>query len=185
MPATQSGPAPERRGAGLPAGGRAPSHDTRTAPAPSRLLSTRSTPQRPNIIPVLQRIQEQHGYLPRQEIARAAEACNMSLAQAYGVATFYNFFRLSPPGRHTIRVCRGTACHVRGSAGLLEYVEKALGIRAGETTPDGAFSIETVACLGCCSRAPVMVADEEIHGRMSRSDVQRMLRRLERGDKGE
>lgn len=149
----------------------------------ARWLASASTPTRPNIIPMLQSIQEQYGYLPRQEIAKAAEQCEMSLAQAYGVATFYNFFRLQPPGRHTIRVCRGTACHVRGSAGLLDYVEQTLGIRAGETTPDGEFSLETVACLGCCSRAPVVVADGEIHGRMSRQEVVRLLRRLERSEK--
>ncbi|MEW6047092.1 MAG: NADH-quinone oxidoreductase subunit NuoE [Bacillota bacterium] len=144
------------------------------------MLATRSSPDRPSIIPLLQQIQEQLGYLPPDGVVRAARACGMSVAQAYGVATFYNFFRMSPPGRHTIRVCRGTACHVRGSAALLEQLQQALGIKAGETTPDGEFSLETVACLGCCSRAPVAVADGEIHGRLTRQGLTRLLQRLRR-----
>lgn len=113
-------------------------------------------------------------------MVKAAAACDMSVTQAYAVATFYNFFRLTPPGRHTIRICRGTACHVRGSAALLDHIEQALGVGDGETTPDGEFSVETVACLGCCSRAPVVVIDETIHGRVSRQELMRLLRRAQR-----
>ena len=149
-------------------------------PPDGRLLWSRSSPRRPSIIPYLQQIQERYNYLPREELVKAAAACGMSVAQAYAVATFYNFFRLTPPGRHTVRICRGTACHVRGSAALLDYLEQSLGVKAGQTTPDGEFSVETVACLGCCSRAPVVVIDETIHGRVNRQDLMRLLRRVQR-----
>lgn len=173
---SRSSPAPQLSSAGQ-ANGKA---TTRPRAGGSRLLYSRSSPQRPSIIPHLQRIQEQFGYLPRQEVVKAAAACDMGVTQAFAVATFYNFFRLTPPGRHTIRICRGTACHVRGSAALLEHVEQALKVKDGETTADGEFSLETVACLGCCSRAPVVVVDGAIHGRMTRPELMRLLRRVQR-----
>ncbi len=140
-----------------------------------------SSPDRPSIIPLLQEVQARHGYLPREEVVKAAATCGMSVTQAYAVATFYNFFRLRPPGRHTIRICRGTACHVRGSAALLDHVEQLLGVGDGETTEDGDFSVETVACLGCCSRAPVVVVDETVHGRVGRQELTRLIRRIRSG----
>ncbi|HEY8498869.1 MAG TPA: NAD(P)H-dependent oxidoreductase subunit E [Limnochordales bacterium] len=142
------------------------------------LLWRRSAPDRPSIIPLLQAIQEEVGYLPRERVVQAAAACGMGVTQAYAVASFYNFFRLTPPGRHTIRICRGTACHVRGSAALLEHVQQMLGVRDGGTTDDGEFSLETVACLGCCSRAPVVVLDGAIHGRVGRAELTRLIRRV-------
>lgn len=150
-------------------------------PSGHRWLWSPSSPERPSIIPLLQEVQARLGYLPRDEVVKAAAACGMSVTQAYAVATFYNFFRLRPPGRHTIRICRGTACHVRGSAALLEHVEHLLGAGDGETTEDGDFSVETVACLGCCSRAPVVVVDETVHGRVGRQELTRLIRRLRSG----
>ncbi|BAS26730.1 NADH dehydrogenase [Limnochorda pilosa] len=142
----------------------------------------RDTPAagRSSIIVLLQQVQEQHGYLPRPEVVRCAGEAGISVAQAYGVASFYNFFKLTPPGQHTIRICQGTACHVQGAQGLLERVQSELGIQPGETTPDGLFSLETVACLGACSMSPAVVIDGEVFGRVTSRQVPRILARYRR-----
>lgn len=129
-----------------------------------------------SIIPLLQEIQLRQGYIAPSELARAAKEAGISLSRAYGVATFYNHFRLQPPGRCNLKVCTGTACHVKGSGELLEQLQSSLGIKPGQTTPDGEYSLEAVACLGACSRAPVVVLDGETHGRMSRPLLNRLLR---------
>lgn len=135
---------------------------------------------RPSIIVLLQQVQEEHGYLPRAEVVRCAREAGISVAQAYGVASFYNFFKLTPPGKHTIRVCQGTACHVQGAQGLLEQLQSELGIQPGDTTPDGLFSLETVACLGACSMSPALVIDGEVFGRVTSRQVPRILSRYRR-----
>ena len=117
-----------------------------------------------SLIAMLQDIQSIHGYLPEEELHNVAEHTKLPVSRVYGVATFYNQFRLRPLGKHVIRVCRGTACHVKGSFDILQTLESELGIKAGETTKDLKFTIETVACIGACSIAPVIMIDDEFHG---------------------
>ncbi|MBO2518404.1 MAG: NADH-quinone oxidoreductase subunit NuoE [Firmicutes bacterium] len=149
-------------------------------PVDSPHAATHPSSDRPSIIILLQEVQEKHGYLPRQEVIRCAHEAGISVAQAYGVASFYNFFKLAPPGKHTIRVCLGTACHVQGAQGLLQQLQSELGIETGETTPDGLFSLETVACLGACSMSPALVIDGEVFGRVNPRQVPRILGRYRR-----
>ena len=111
-------------------------------------------------IPILQALQEHYRYLPEEALRRVCRETEITPAQIAGVATFYNQFRLNPPGKHQVQICRGTACHVKGSFNLLETLQRELGIEAGATTRDGLFSLEVVACLEACSIAPVMTVRE-------------------------
>ena len=135
--------------------------------------------QRGNLIPILQMVQETVAYLPAQAIKIVSEHLGIFETEVYGVATFYNQFRFHPPGKHPIKVCLGTACHVRGGDIILENFERKLGIHAGETTPDREFSVEKVACVGCCALAPVAIIDEDVHGHMAPSKVEGLLMRIE------
>ncbi|MBP6875423.1 MAG: NADH-quinone oxidoreductase subunit NuoE [Candidatus Eisenbacteria bacterium] len=128
------------------------------------------------LIPLLQSAQEHFGYIPRRAIRHISEATGIPESTVYGVITFYSQFRLQPIGRHIVRVCAGTACHVSGSKMLIDSVQDELGIEVGETTADGIFTLFTVACLGCCSLSPVMMVDEETHGRLTTSSVRKILR---------
>lgn len=131
--------------------------------------------ERGDLIPILQMIQERHSYLQAEAIKMVAKHLNIPTCHVYGVATFYNQFRFHPPGRHPIKVCLGTACHVSGGDIILENFERKLGIRDGETTPDREFSIERVACVGCCALAPVAVVDETVQGHMAPSKVEGII----------
>ena len=135
--------------------------------------------QRGALIPVLQQAQDIFGYLPEPVLQKIAEHFRLPLSQVYGVATFYAQFHLEPRGRHVIRVCQGTACHVRGSAKILERVEQELGIKKGETTEDLRFTIEPVACLGACGLAPVMMVDDNTHGRLKPDMIPDILAQYE------
>lgn len=128
-----------------------------------------------NLIPILQMIQEKYAYIPIHAIKKIAGHLNISPSEAYGVATFYNQFRFHPPGKHPVKVCLGTACHVKGGDIILENFERKLEISEGETTPDREFSIERVACVGCCALAPVGIVDETVHGRMAPSKVEGII----------
>jgi len=130
---------------------------------------------RGNLIPLLQMIQEKYAYLAPESIRMAAEHLEIETCEVYGVATFYNQFRFHPPGRHPIKVCLGTACHVRGGDIILENFERKLGIADGETTSDREFSIERVACVGCCALAPVAVVEADIMGHMAPSKVEGII----------
>jgi len=132
-------------------------------------------PERHSLIPILQEIQDLVGYVSKESIHEVSDYLNLPESKIYGVATFYNQFRLNPPGLHQILVCRGTACHVRGSEPLLDTLESELGILAGETTRDGIFSLEVVACLGACSIAPVIMVDGEFHGRLDKKRLSAVL----------
>jgi len=134
------------------------------------------------LIPILQDLQGKFGYLPEAALDHIGRALDISTTRIYGVATFYNQFRLHPLGRHVVRICRGTACHVKGSASLLDALESELGIKAGATTKDNQFSLETVACLGACSIAPVMMIDDTFHGRLTVKQVPRLLKAIKRED---
>jgi NADH-quinone oxidoreductase subunit E len=130
---------------------------------------------RRNLIPILQRIQEKIAYLAPEAIRMVAKQLHLSAGDVYGVATFYNQFRFHPPGKHPIKVCLGTACHVRGGEVILENFERKLNIRDGQITPDREFSIDRVACVGCCALAPVALVEEKVHGHMAPSKVEGLI----------
>jgi NADH:ubiquinone oxidoreductase subunit E len=131
--------------------------------------------EREELIPILQDTQEAFRYLPAAAMGEIARFLNISPNTVYGVATFYAQFKLTPLGKKVIRVCRGTACHVRGSAKVLAEMEKQLGIKAGETTPDMEYTLETVACIGACALAPTMTIDGETYGKMTTQKVAEVL----------
>lgn len=133
---------------------------------------------------LLQQIQSRLGYLPRPVLKEVADFMGLSHASVWGVATFYNQFRLSPPGRNRIKICLGTACHIKGGEVILESWERELGILEGETTPDREYSLERVACVGCCAMAPVMLVNERVMGKVTPISVKGVLltrRRTEGG----
>jgi len=126
---------------------------------------------------MLQEIQEVYSYLPEGVLTHLSAETNIPLSRIYAVATFYAQFYLTPRGRNTIRVCRGTACHVRGGSRVLDAVERELGIIEGETTADLEYTLETVACIGACALAPTMVINQSTHGKMTPSKVAEVLSR--------
>lgn len=132
-------------------------------------------------IPVLQEVQKEFHYIPLKAIERIAATTEMTEAQLYGVATFYSQFRLDPVGEKIVKVCHGTACHVGGAEGLTEALEARLGIRNGETTADMKYTLESVACLGCCSLAPVVMIGEKTYGKLDRKKVVQIIDNLEQG----
>ncbi len=138
---------------------------------------------RSNLIGILQEIQDEFGYLSSQSLKKTAEYLDLPLSTVYGVATFYNQFRLTPLGKYVIRVCRGTACHVKDSANLLFTLENELGIKAGGTTKDGLFTLEVVSCLGACSIAPVININNEFYGRLSSKEIHKIIKKLKMGAK--
>ncbi len=131
--------------------------------------------QRGATVPVLQKAQEELGYLPEEAISEIANFLGLSKNEVYGVASFYAQFRFKRQGEHIIKVCQGTACHVRGGPRISEAVELELGIQSGETTKDFKFSLERIACFGCCALAPVMVIDKTVYGKMSPAKARKAL----------
>ena len=128
-----------------------------------------------SLIPVLQQAQEIFGYLPKEVLIKISQTIDVPISQVYGVVTFYAQFHLEPRGKHIIRSCQGTACHVRGGKTILETMEKALGVKAGHTTDDARFTLETIACLGACGMAPVMQINGETHGRLTPEIIPEIL----------
>jgi NADH-quinone oxidoreductase subunit E len=128
------------------------------------------------LIGILQDTQRVLGYLPMEAIELVAETLDVPVSRILSIATFYKSFSLTPKGQHVIKICKGTACHVRGSSRIMEKLSGELGITAGETTPDYRFTLETVRCIGCCGLAPVMQVDEKVFGRLSQSRVGPILR---------
>ena len=127
--------------------------------------------KREELIPILQQVQQVFGYLPEPAMKGIAKFLKLPESTVFGVGTFYAQFKLVPSGRKIIRVCRGTACHVRGGDRILREMEKRLGIKPGESTPDLEYSLETVACFGACALAPVMLVNDKVHGRMTKAKV--------------
>ena len=127
------------------------------------------------LIPILEAVQEEFGYLPREAMLKISRRLRIPESNIYGVATFYALFRLKPSGKNIIRVCRGTACHVRGGARILQEFENRLGIKPGETTPDLEYSLETISCFGSCALAPVVVVNRQVYGRMTPAKVAEIL----------
>jgi len=138
-----------------------------------------------SLITILEGIQGRYRYLPQEAMILVSERLGVPLSQIYSVATFYHAFSLVPRGRHTISVCTGTACHVRGAVQVLNRLEAVLGIKPGETTRDRQFTLETVNCLGCCALGPVVVIDGEYEGQMTIKKVDRLLKRWMRPAAGE
>jgi NADH:ubiquinone oxidoreductase subunit E len=128
-----------------------------------------------NLVSILQEFQHQLGYLPEDAIRSVADYLRLSPSTVYSVATFYPRFKLVPSGKKVICACRGTACHVRGGGRVLREIEKQLGIKAGETTPDMEYTLETVSCMGACVLAPAIMVNDEIHGQMTPQKVSEVL----------
>ena len=128
-----------------------------------------------NLIPILQQIQEEFGYLPPDAMLEVARFLNIPEIDVHSVATFYNQFRLMPPGKHSVRVCMGTACHVKGGHITLAAWQRRLKIESGQTTPDREFDLDTVACVGCCAMAPVTVVDKKVEAKADPTRVDGIL----------
>ena len=142
----------------------------------------RYPPSREYLIPMLQAVQEREGYISKESIYEISDYMGLPESKIFGVATFYNQFRLNAPGKYLVQICRGTACHVKGSFNLLETLQRELGIEAGATTRDGLFSLETVACIGACSIAPVMTINGEFYGRLDKKTVEKTIRQIKAGE---
>lgn len=127
------------------------------------------------LIPILQKIQGEFGYLPEETLPQVARFLGISKNEIFGVATFYAQFRFTRPGEHMIKVCLGTACHVRGGSRILDAVQEDLKIKPSETTADYKFSLERVACFGCCALAPVLVVDDAVHSKVTPPKVKEIL----------
>jgi NADH-quinone oxidoreductase subunit E len=151
----------------------------KTAPVDMKLLADIlapiENPDSSDLIPILQKIQAAYGYLPPEVLMELSDRAGIAASQIYGVVTFYEQFYLEPHGRHTIRCCRGTACHVKGGKGMIKTVSRALDIEPGQTTEDMQFTFETVACLGACALAPVMVIDGIYYGKMTQRKAKNIL----------
>ncbi len=130
-----------------------------------------------SLIAVLQDIQREFHYLPSEALEKTAEALNVPLSKVFAVSTFYNAFSLIPRGDKVIRICVGTTCHIRGATQVQERLENQLGIKAGETTPDGKYTLETVACVGACAMAPVVAVNEQFHGGVTVGNAKKLLKK--------
>ncbi len=140
------------------------------------------SPDKSSLIPLLQETQERLGYVPRDVIEEIADFLNVPISKVYGVATFYAQFRFEPLGDHVVKACHGTACHVSGAEKITETIEEELGIETGETTEDGKFTLQRVACLGCCSLAPVIMVDGKTHGNLTRDKTKEVIERYRNGE---
>jgi NADH-quinone oxidoreductase subunit E len=139
------------------------------------LLQRHPNASRDALIPILQEVQEELGYLSRDAVVQIGKHLRLPVSKIFGVATFYNQFRFQPQGRNHIQLCRGTACHVKGSAALLEAVKRELKIDAGQTTRDGEFSLEVVACIGACGLAPVICVNGEFHAGVTTKSLGKII----------
>lgn len=139
--------------------------------------------QQDALITMLQEIQGVYAYLPEEVLTRLSKETKTPLSRIYSVATFYAQFYLTPRGRNTVRICRGTACHVRGGSRILEAMERELGIMDGETSPDLEYSLETVACIGACALAPTMIINRRTHGRLTPMKVPEILGRKDKKER--
>jgi len=144
-----------------------------------KLFRSYSPGEKEALIPILQETQGIYGYLPKPILYITSEYLKIPVGKIYGVATFYNQFRLQPVGKYLIQVCAGTACHVRGGDLVLQALESELGIKSGQTTQDGLYTLSTVACLGACSMAPVVTVGGDFHGRLQPKDIVKILREYE------
>ncbi len=147
------------------------------------ILTNYPEAKRENLIPILQDIQETEGYLSKQALVRIGRYLNLPTSKIYGVATFYNQFRFQPVGKYHIQVCRGTACHVKGSASVLKALEQELKIKSGQTSRDGLFSIEVVACIGACGLAPVISINGEFFAAVDSAKIRKLIKEFKNREK--
>jgi NADH-quinone oxidoreductase subunit E len=150
----------------------------------TRTLIEKYSQKKGALIPLLQDIQATYGYVPDEAVQVVAQELSIFPVEIYGVLTFYTQFYLTPRGKHTIRVCQGTACHVMGAKGVFDYLLDKLDVEEGETTTDGLFTVERVACLGCCGMAPVIMIDEDFYGRCTIQNIEETLEKY-RSENGE
>lgn len=136
-----------------------------------------------NMIPLLQGTQEKYGYVPRQAFVKISKEVGLNLSDMYGVATFYAQFRLNPVGKHIVKVCHGTACHVQNAKAISVALKESLKIDDGETTEDGLFTLESVACLGCCSLAPVMMIGDNTYGKLTATSASKVIKKMKISEK--
>ncbi|MCG8483778.1 MAG: NADH-quinone oxidoreductase subunit NuoE [Clostridia bacterium] len=134
---------------------------------------------------MMQDIQKENNYIPKEALACISEYIDTPICKLYGIATFFKAFSLKPKGKYIIKICAGTACHIRSSMTILSELEKQLNVKAGETTTDGLFSLETVNCVGACALAPVVVINEEYYGKVTPQDIKTILQKYKRGEQGE
>lgn len=134
------------------------------------------------LIPLLQSAQDHFGYIPRRAISYISGVTSIPESEIYGVITFYSQFRLQPMGKYVIKACAGTACHVSGAKTIIETIEDELGVEVGSTSEDGLFTFQTVACIGCCSLAPVIMINEDTHGRLTPASLRKLLRKTKRDE---
>jgi len=132
---------------------------------------------RDSLIPILQDVQEADGFISKESVEIVGEYLNLPASKIFGVATFYNQFRFTPIGKHHIEICRGTACHVKGSGNILEEFQRQLDIMPGETSKDGAFSLEVVACIGACGLAPAITINGEVFAKVTRDEVKKIVKK--------
>lgn len=132
-----------------------------------------------NVIPVLHKAQELFGYLPREVQEYVARGLDVPVSEVYGVVTFYSLFTMQPKGRHTISLCMGTACYVKGAQAILDALKEKLGVGPGQTTEDARFTLEVMRCMGACGLAPVLVVDEDIYGRVVPESLAEILEKYE------
>lgn len=140
-----------------------------------RILDTHPDAKRDSLIPLLQEVQEVYGYLPKEAVVEIGKHLKLPASKIYGVATFYNQFRFQPKGKNHVMICRGTACHVKGSLAVLEAIEQDLKIKAGQTSRDGLFSLEVVACMGACGLAPVISINGDFHANVDPQKISEIL----------
>ena len=145
-----------------------------------RIIAELSPVTSSDIIPLLQRLQDAYGYLPREIVLEVCNRTGLPASRVFGVATFYSQFYLAPRGRHLVRCCRGTACHVRGGKNVISTAERALRLRDGQTSADMAFSFETVACLGACALSPVAVIDGQYYGKATPHRMEQLLQTIQK-----
>ena len=128
-----------------------------------------------NLIMILHEIQNHHGYVPRDLSLELSVMLDVPLARIYEVITFYNYFKLSPPGRHRISVCMGTACYLKGAPALIDEIKSLLNVEEGKTTQDGLFHLDVVRCLGCCGLSPVLMIDDKVYGKVKKAEIADIL----------
>jgi len=143
-----------------------------------KILEKYNQAGRDSLIPILQEVQEMEGYLSEKSLVKIGKHINLPVSKIYGVATFYNQFRFQPKGKYHIQVCRGTACHVLGSATVMQQLEKTLKIKNDETSRDGKFSLEVVACIGACGLAPVIAINGKFHAKVNSESIKEIIKSL-------
>jgi iron-hydrogenase subunit gamma len=147
------------------------------------ILTKYPNAKRDKLIPIMQEVQEELGYISKEAIRNIGSALKLPASKIYGVATFYNQFRFSKIGKYHVMVCRGTACHVKGSAAVLLELEQALKVQSGETTKDGLFTLEVVACIGACGLAPVISVNGEFFANLQSGDVKKIIKDFKQKEK--